>query len=72
MTMETTEGTIETPICISCNEIYAIVIKHNPAYKWQLDSIDVLIEDRIYRVHRCDPPLVEEDPFFNVRIIADE
>ena len=69
MTLETSEGTIETPLCVSCSEIYGVVIKHKPGYKWQLDSMEVLIEDRIYTVHRCDPPMVDVDPYFNVREI---
>ena len=72
MTMETSDGIIETPLCVSCGEIYGIVLKHRPAYKWELDSIEVLIEDRIYSVHRCDPLMANEDPFFNIRIIQDE
>ena len=72
MTMETDNGTIETSVCVSCSEIYGIVLKHKPAYKWQLDAIEVLIEDRIYTVYRCDPPMVDEDPFFNIRIVSDD
>ena len=71
MTLETNEGTIETPLCVSCNEIFGIVLKHNPSYREELDSIDVLIEDRIYSVYRCDPPMVDENPYFNVRVIED-
>ena len=72
MTLETTEGIIDAGICISCSEIYGIVLKHKPAYKWQLDSIEVLVEDRVYLVHRCDPMEVDENPYFNIRIIQDE
>tara|TARA_Y100000593_G_C4278312_1_gene321379 strand:+ start:1246 stop:1458 length:213 start_codon:yes stop_codon:yes gene_type:complete len=70
--METDEGTIETPLCVSCGEIYGVVLKHRPGYKWELDSIEVLIEDRIYSVHRSDPLMNSEDPFFNVRVIQNE
>ena len=72
MTLETNEGTIETPLCISCSEIYGIVLKHRPASEWQLDSIEVLIEDRIYQVHRTDNcGDILEDPYFNVKVIDD-
>ena len=69
--METGEGTVEASLCVSCGEIYGVVLKHKPGYKWQLDAIEVLIEDRIYSVHRCDPPMVDVNPYFNVRVIEE-
>jgi hypothetical protein len=61
----------EAGLCISCCEVYGIVIKHEPSSDWQYDSIEVMIEDRMYHIHRC-PPSAGELPFFNVRILEDE
>jgi hypothetical protein len=59
-------------LCISCGEIYAIVLKHVPSVDWQHDFIEVLIEDRVYQVHRTDScDSIIEDPYFNVRVIED-
>lgn len=70
--METGEGyRQEANLCVSCGEIYGIVIKHAPSDDWQYDSIEVMIEDRIYHVHKC-PPMTDELPYFNVRIIEDD
>ena len=75
MTIETGEGySQEANLCVSCGEIYGVVLKHRPAYKWELDSIEVLIEDRIYQVHRTLNTGYEgcEDPFFNIKVIDNE
>lgn len=71
MSMETNEGTIETPLCINCKEIYAVVLKHVPSYDWQQDAIEVLIEDQIYSVYRTES-CISETPYFNVRTIRNE
>ena len=70
--METPEGIVDASLCVTCDEICGIVIKHNPPHKWYPESIDVLIEDRIYTIHACDPPMVDEDPFFNLRVIPND
>ena len=72
MTIETGNGyRQDASLCVSCGEIYGIVIKHTPSLDWQYDSMEVMIEDRIYHIHRC-PSMADELPFFNIRIIEDE
>ena len=73
--METGEGCHqEANLCVSCGEVYGVVLKHRPGFKWEVDSIEVLIEDRIYQVYRTSNCGITdfEDPFFNVKIIEDE
>ena len=72
MTVEVEHGLRQDAgLCVSCCEVYGIVIKHSPSVDWQYDSMEVMIEDRIYHIHRC-PPMTDELPFFNVKVIDDE
>jgi hypothetical protein len=73
MTLERSDGYIEEAgLCMSCKEVYAVVIGHSPSVDWQHDFIEVLIEDRVYQVHRTDScDSIIEHPYFNVRVIED-
>ena len=62
----------EISLCISCQEIYGIVLKHEPCSDYEHDVIEVLISDQIYYVHRTPSAIANEIPSFNIRIIEDE
>ena len=72
MTLVHSDGFYEdTTVCLSCEEVFGIVLKHHPAYDWQYDYIETLIEDRVYHVYR-NPPITDELPYFNIREIPNE
>jgi hypothetical protein len=72
MTIEDSAGFMQQAnLCISCGEVYGIIIKHEPSCEWQHDSMEIIVGDRIYHIYRC-PPMIDELPFFNVRILEDE
>ena len=73
MTLERPDGYIEEAgLCMSCKEVYGVVLSHQPSVDWSHDFIEVLIEDRVYQIHRTENCSdIIEDPYFNVRIIED-
>ena len=49
------------------DEVIGIVISHHPAFDWRYDSLEVLVEDQVYRVLRTPGSTLSEAPYFNLR-----
>lgn len=55
------------------NEITGIVLSHDPGSDWRFDAIEVMIQNRVYRIIRTPPAHPDWDyPYFNVRQINDD
>lgn len=53
-------------------EVIGIVISHSPAFDWRFDSLEVMVEDQIYRVLRTPGSTLSEPPYFNLRQYNDD
>jgi len=54
------------------NEIAGIVLSHDPGFDWRFDAIEVMIQDRVYRIIRTPAHPDWDYPYFNVRQINDD
>ena len=53
-------------------EIIGMVVEVYPHCEHIEDQLDVLVEDRIYRIVRTPSPNPNIDPYFNIRGINDD
>ena len=53
-------------------EIIGMVVDHRPECEFTGDQLDVLVEDKVYRVVRTPSPDPNINPYFNIRGINDD
>lgn len=53
-------------------ELIGMVIEHHPSCEYIDDQLDVLLEDKVYRILRTPSPNPNIDPYFNIRGINDD
>jgi len=54
------------------DEIIGMVVEHHPECELIADQLDVLVEDKVYRIVRQPSPDPSIDPYFNIRGISDD
>ena len=67
----TEDGNIAIVPCYE-EEIIGMIIAHHPQCALVEDQLDVLVEDRVYRIVRTPSPNPNIDPYFNIRGINDD
>ena len=53
-------------------EVIGMVVEHHPSCEYIDDQLDVLVENRIYRVIRTPSSYPDIDPYFNLRGINED
>ena len=54
------------------DEIIGMVVEHHPEHEHYSDHLDVLVEDKVYRIVRTPSPDPNINPYFNIRGINDD